>query len=317
MHDDSVSKATPGDRAQTLRALAVRFLMGADVDIVGTSTAPGVQTMETALSSLRGEIDCGDSPDVVELVLGLCAGSETSATLTGTTRETFEPTAAQLRAFGASVETTNGGLPIVVVGTREPQTRVFLLVNPSRGTSAALTLAARAAGIAVSIRGDKSYDDGAERLLAYLDATGARTIAIPRDFHEAATLLVGATTTPDASVRLESVSVNPLRTGLLDVLAAMGAPVTSKNERNVCGSPVADLAARHAPLRGTTIAGDLLARSRPELDLIACLAANAVGETRVLGRGLPDPAGTFERLPNGIAFPGLGADTVKVSETTA
>ncbi|MDQ2992027.1 MAG: hypothetical protein M3R30_04305 [Candidatus Eremiobacteraeota bacterium] len=273
--------------------------------------------MRNALCSLHGEIDCGDAAEVVELVLGLCAGSETSATLTGTTRETFEPTAAQLRAFGASVETTNGGLPIVVRGTREPQTRTFLLVNPSRRTSAALTLAARAAGIAVTVRGDKSYDDGAERLLSYLDATGARTIAIPRDFHEAATLLVDATTTPGESVRFESVGVNPLRTGLLDVLAAMGAPVTRENERSVCGSPVADLTARIAPLRGTTIAGDLLARSRPELDLIAHLAARALGETRILGRDLPDPAGTFERLPNGIAFPGLAADTVKVSETNA
>ncbi len=317
MHDDSPSKAIPGDRALTLRALAVRFLVGDDIDIVGASTAPGVQTLETALSSLHGDIDCGDSPDVVELILGLCAGSETSATLTGTTRETFEPTAAQLRAFGARVETTNGGLPIVVGGTLAPQTRAFLLVNPSRGTSAALTLAARRAGVAIGIRGDKSYDDGAERLLAYLDATGARTIAIPRDFHEAATMLVDATITPGARVRLERIGADPLRTGLLDVLSAMGAPATRENERDLCGSPVADLGARHAPLRGTTVAGDLLARSRPELDLIARLAENAVGETRVLGRDLPDPAGRFERLPNGIAFPGLRADTEKVSETTA
>lgn len=317
MRDHSESHTVSGDLALTLRALAIRFLMGDDVDVVGASTAPGVQTMEAALSSLDGEIDCGDESDVVELVLGLCAGSGTHATLTGTTRQTFEPTAAQLRAFGANIETTNGGLPIVVRGTREAQTRVFLLVHPSRGTKAALTLAARAAGVSIAIRGDKSYDDGVERILGCLDATGTRTIAIPGDFHEAAILLVDATLTPNASLRIVGIDVDPLRTGVLDVLAAMGAPVVRENERDLSGSPVADLIATAAPLRGTTIAGDLLARSRNEFELIARLAANALGGTRVLGRDLPDPDGTFERLPNGIAFPGLRADTEKVSETTA
>jgi len=320
------SAPLPGDESTTLRALAIAALFARPIAIENGSSGPAAQALARGVRAIAESgafrsavlpIDCGDSSEVAEVLMGLIAGHDIEATLVGDYGASLEPTAAQLRAFGALVESTNGTLPVAIRGTASPQTRSFLLVAPSPATYSSLSLAARGAGVPIVVGGDKAFDDVTERLFAYLDRSGASSIAVPGDFGEAARRIVDAVLTPGASARLEGVNVNPRRTGLLDVLAAMGAPVARADERETCGLPIADLAAAHAPLRGTTIAGDLLARSRPELGLLARLAAAATGETRILGRGLPDPAVPFERLPNGIAFPGLGADTARVSETTA
>jgi len=316
----------PGDEPITLRALAIGALSPRPLAVENGSPGPGAQALARGVRAISESgafhsavlpIDSGDSPEVAELLMGLIAGHDIEATLVGGYGASLEPTAAQLRAFGAQVESTNGTLPLAIRGTASSQTRSFLLVAPSSATYSSLLLAARGAGVPIVVGGDKAFDDVTERLYAYLDTSGASSIAVPGDFGEAARRIVDAVLTPGASARLEGVNVNPHRTGLLDVLAAMGAPVTRANERDLCGQPIADLVAASGPLHGITIAGDLLARSRPELELIARLAAAATGETRILGRSLPDPAVPFERLPNGLAFPGLGADTSRVNETTA
>jgi len=320
------SAPLPGDAFITLRALAIGALSARPLTIENGSRGPDAQALERGIRGIADgssfhsaalPIDCGGSTEVAELLMGLIAGHEIEATLVGDGGPSLEPTAAQLRAFGAVVETGNGTLPVAIRGTARAQTRSFLLVAPSSATRSALLLAARGAGVPIAVGGDKAFDDVTERLFAYLAATRATSIAIPGDFGEAARRIVDAVLTPGASARLERVNVNPYRAGLLDVLTAMGAPVARANEREVCGLPVADLVAAYAPLRGITIAGDLLARSRPELALLARLAAGATGETRILGRDLPDPGVPYERLPNGIAFRGLDADTPRVSETTA
>lgn len=315
----SSGTSLPGDESITLRALAVAALSPATLTIENANPGAHAQALAKGLRGIGAPgafhsaalpIDCGDSSEVAELLMGLVAGLDIEATLVGKYGASLEPTAAQLRAFGALIQSTNGSLPLAIRGTTALQTRSFLLVAPSSATYSALLLAARASHAAITVGGDKAFDDITERLLAYLDATAATTITIPGDFSEAARRIVDTVLTRGGNIRIDGVSVNPHRAGLLDVLAAMGAPVARENERGLCGQPVADLIARHAPLRGITIAGDLLARSRPEVDLLGRLATAATGETRILGRNLPDPGVPFERLPNGIAFPGLGADTL-------
>lgn len=329
----------PGDAALSLRALVAGALSPHALTIRNLGSGAGIAAAIDALRAIGASverdgttavvsggalhdasatIDCGDSADAAELLLGLCAGAGISATLTGSFASSLEPTAAQLRAFGARIETANGSVPATVHGTRDPQTRALLLVAPTRATRSALIFAARAAGVAITLGGDRGFDASAERLIDYIDGAGTREVTIPGDFAAAAPALVEAVIQPDGYVRIDGVGVDPDRTGFLDVLAAMGARVERENQRDLCGQPVADLIARHpGGLHGATVAGDVLARTRPELDLIARLATHAGGPTRLLGRDLPDPPPPFERLPNGIGFPGLLADTLKVSETTA
>jgi len=82
---------------------------------------------------------------------------------------------------------------------------------------------------------------------------------------------------------LRGVNVNPLRTGLLDVLDRMGARIAVFNRRTVAGEPVADLEVRSTPLVATAVEPEEVPRLVDELPLVALLGAFAHGSTIVRG----------------------------------
>jgi 3-phosphoshikimate 1-carboxyvinyltransferase len=106
-------------------------------------------------------------------------------------------------------------------------------------------------------------------------------ITVPGDISSAAFWLVAASIVPGSDVLLRDVGVNPTRTGILDVLLAMGADITRENERDEGGEPVADLRVRAAKLHGTTIAGDLIPRLIDEIPILAVAAGSAEGPTEI------------------------------------
>ena len=110
---------------------------------------------------------------------------------------------------------------------------------------------------------------------------GASTSVVPGDFSSAAFWLVLGVLHPSAELRIENVGLNPTRTGLLTILANMGANVERLNERDVAGEPVADLVARSSDLHGTRVDGELVPLAIDEISLVALLGLFADGETVV------------------------------------
>ena len=90
---------------------------------------------------------------------------------------------------------------------------------------------------------------------------------------------VAATVHPDAELVLQGVGVNETRSGILDVLSAMGANIELTEERVIGGEPVADLVVRSATLHGVEVGGELIPRAIDELPLVALAGAFAEGET--------------------------------------
>jgi 3-phosphoshikimate 1-carboxyvinyltransferase len=105
-------------------------------------------------------------------------------------------------------------------------------------------------------------------------------VRVPGDVSSAAFFLVAGALAADGEVVVRGVGVNPTRTGVLDVLAAMGADVARRGEGED-GEPVADLVVRPRRLTGTTVAGALVPRAIDELPVLAVAAAAADGETEV------------------------------------
>ncbi len=104
---------------------------------------------------------------------------------------------------------------------------------------------------------------------------------IPGDLSSASFLLVAALLVPGSEVDVESVGINPTRTGLLDVLRQMGADVTVHEQRQEGGEPVADVTARSSTLRATEVGGDTVVRMIDEFPLLAVAATQAEGTTIV------------------------------------
>jgi len=276
-----------------LRALgAVIQWSGADAIVTGGSLHDAVDT-----------IDCMNSGSTARMISGVCAGANLHARLDGDAslrRRPMEPVAAQLRAFGARIETTDGRLPAQIAGTSEPQTLGFILLSPSAQVKTALLLAGVFSRTAITIAGDKGSRDHTERLLRYWGAAlssdrervvlksapvSFQPVRVAGDFSAAAFFIVAATVTPGSAVRIENVGVNPTRTGLLDALQAMGAKIRLENARDDCGEPVADIMVEHSPLRGSAVGQQIAVRAIDEIPVLAVAAAFARGETRITGVG--------------------------------
>lgn len=317
----AISRINPGrDVAATreaLRALGVR-IESRDARAV---VYPGPLTPPT------GTLDCMNSGSTVRMLLGACSGAACPAAFDGDEslrRRPMEPVAAQLRAFGAAIETKDGHLPLRLTERRSIQTRRFILLSPSAQVKSALLFAGLFAGVGVRVDGDRGSRDHTERLLAYLGAPVAwderhaelhaaaalrsRPIEVAGDFSSAAFFITAAAVTPGSSLVVRDVGVNPTRTGLLDALRAMGAGIELRDERTVCGEPVADIAVEHRPLRGVTVDAGLAVRAIDEISLLAIAAAFARGTTTISGvaplRGKEsDRVAAIERLLGAVGIP--------------
>lgn len=106
-----------------------------------------------------------------------------------------------------------------------------------------------------------------------------QTVVVPGDISSAAFWLVAAAITPGSDLRIKNVGMNPTRTGVLEALEQMGADIEREHERVVTGEPVADLRVRSGPLKGCTIAGEVIPRLIDEVPILAVAAAFAQGTT--------------------------------------
>ncbi len=104
-------------------------------------------------------------------------------------------------------------------------------------------------------------------------------VIVPGDISSAAFWLVAASIIPGSELFLPNVGVNPTRTGVLEVLQAMGANIQQENFRVVTGEPVADLRVSSQPLQATVIEGSILPRLIDEIPILAVAAAFAQGTT--------------------------------------
>lgn len=305
-----------------VRATAEALMaLGVTIERDGTTHRVGGGRVREAPDTL----DCMNSGSTARLLLGVCAGANLPARFDGDAslrRRPMEPVAAQLRAFGALIDTTGGYLPMHLRARPRIETRDFILLAPSAQVKSALLFAALFAQSDVTISGDAHSRDHTERLLRYLGAEidwdgrsvslragalQARPLDIPGDFSSAAFFVVAATIAPGSALVIRDVGVNPTRTGLLDVLGQMGARVELRNPREWAGEPVADIAVEAAPLRGVGVAADLIPRCIDEVPLIAVAAAFAEGTTTVAGaRDLrtkeSDRIAAIERMLGGVGI---------------
>jgi len=82
---------------------------------------------------------------------------------------------------------------------------------------------------------------------------------------------------------LQHVGLDPTRTGVIDILQAMGAELQLSNERLAGGEPVADIRVRYAPLHGIDIDPKLVPLAIDEFPVLFVAAACASGTTRLTG----------------------------------
>jgi 3-phosphoshikimate 1-carboxyvinyltransferase len=249
-------------------------------------------------------IDCGNSGTGARLLMGAAAGLPVEATFIGDRSLSTRPmnrVLDPLREMGARVSASDGGrLPVTIAGGK---LRGISFVNSkaSAQVKSAILLAGLNTGDEVEVVEPARSRDHTENMLRAfgcdVEVEGgtirlgkrrkltATSVQIPGDPSSAAFPLVAALISPGSNVRVRSVMMNPLRTGLLTCLEEMGADLSIGNRRSAGGEEVADITARFSRLRGITVPAKRAPSMIDEYPVLAIAASLAEGRTEMHGLG--------------------------------
>jgi len=272
---------------------------------MGVAIEDDGQTVTVHGAGLRGlqepgdVVDCGNSGTTIRLMTGLLSGQRFFSVLTGDQylrKRPMKRVTEPLARMGAQIQGRGNGTlaPLAITGT---QLQGISYQSPiaSAQVKSALMLAGLYADGITTITEPTLSRDHSERMLRYfganLETTGSmvtlqggqelqgREICVPGDISSAAFLLVAALIVPGSELLIRNVGVNPTRTGVIDILQAMGGDIVLQNQRELSGEPVADLLVRSSRLKGIEISGEVVPRAIDEFPAICVAAALAEGAT--------------------------------------
>ena len=326
----------PGDKSISHRALIFGALAMGTTKIKGLLEGEDVMSTRSALvqlgvtinsSETHGEkiwmveglglggftaptapLDLGNSGTGARLLMGVIAGSGSSAVFTGDASLSSRPMARvtdPLAAMGARIEAREGTyLPLTIAGpdqllayryespvaSAQIKSAILLAGLTARGETAVIEPKAsrdhteamlRHFGVKVT---SEDLDDGRHcaRLTGEVMLT-AQDIDVPADPSSAAFLIVAALITPNSSLMLRGVGTNPLRFGLVETLKDMGGQIKLSNHRVEGGEAVADISVSSSKLTGITVPAERAASMIDEYPILSIAAAYADGTTHMIG----------------------------------
>ncbi|MCI9518594.1 MAG: 3-phosphoshikimate 1-carboxyvinyltransferase [Clostridia bacterium] len=266
---------------------------------LGAQIEVGEKTIEIVRGGIRknAELDCGNSGTTMRLLTGLLAGCEgREVSLYGDeslSRRPMKRVADPLRKMGAQIDCIGLTPPLSVTGAKLKGIDYEMPVKSAQVKSA-LLLAGLFADGKTTVHEQSKSRDHTERMLRAMGASiefddkkacvvgGAKLhnvdVEVCGDISSAAFPFVLAAGGEGGRTTVKNVGINPTRTGIIDVLRAMGADV--KTENIVEGfEPVADVTVRANTLRPIVVGGGLIPRLIDELPIIAVLCAVASGES--------------------------------------
>ena len=256
-------------------------------------------------------LDLCNSGTGARLLAGALAAQPLSTVLTGDASLSARPMrriADPLTRMGATVAylDRDGHLPMRVSGGALTPLRHRSAVASAQVKGAVL-LAGVGAGVAVEVREPRQSRDHSERMLEGMgvrvleeEAAGRWCVRIPSppsrlepldmtvpgDFSSAAFFVAWALLSGGhAPLTIRGVGLNRSRTGLLPVLARMGAEVEVVPRETAGGEEVGDLRVdtHAARVKATEVGGDEIPGMIDEVPVLAVLAARAEGVTRITG----------------------------------
>ncbi|HJV64153.1 MAG TPA: 3-phosphoshikimate 1-carboxyvinyltransferase [Geomonas sp.] len=285
------------DALATLKAFRA---MGVEVEDDGFALAIHGKGLH-GLTEPSDVLDCGNSGTSMRLLAGLLAGQNFFSVLSGDKYLRARPmkrVVAPIGQMGGRIHGRVGGekAPLAIQGCRLKAIEYDSPVSSAQVKSAIMLAGLYADGETV-IREPHLSRDHSERMLRYLGASvesfdggvriggdvelSGREIAVPGDISSAAFFMVAALIVPNSELLIRGVGINPTRTGIIDILKAMGGDLELLNQREESGEPVADIRVRSSQLKGIEISGELVPRAIDEFPVI-CVAASVAEGTTVL-----------------------------------
>ena len=279
-----------------LRALGVQIERPAETSV--RVHGVGLSGLKPASASL----DMGNAGTAMRLFMGLLAGQSFDSTLIGDAslmKRPMERAARPLRDMGASIETVEGKPPVRLHGGRALHGIDFVMPVASAQVKSAVLLAGLMADGVTRVTEPAPTRDHTERMLRGFgvdvtregasvtlrggQALHAMHVRVPGDFSSAAFFMVAGSIARSGELHIENVGMNPTRTGLLDILRAMGADITIESRDDSGPEPLATLRVRPARLRGIEVPLNLVPLAIDEFPVFFIAAACAEGVSLLRG----------------------------------
>lgn len=276
---------------QVFRDLGVKI-----EDKDGVITIQGVGM--TGLKAPKKPLDMENSGTSIRLISGVLAGADFEVEMFGDdslSKRPMDRVTLPLTKMGAKIsgQTERDLPPLHLKGSKNLTPIEYELPIASAQVKSALIFAAlqaqgqsiivekectrnhtedmlRQFGGHLSLEGKKITVQGPQKL------TGQKVV-VPGDISSAAFWLVAGLIVPNSRVELKNVGINETRTGILDVIHAMGGKLELTDIDPIAKS--ATLIVETSDLKGTEIGGALIPRLIDELPIIALLATQAEGVT--------------------------------------
>ena len=236
-------------------------------------------------------LDTGNSGTLARLLSGILSCQNFDSSINGDESLNSRPMKRiidPLTSLGAIIKSKDYKLPISFKASNSLIPIAYKSPIPSAQIKSCLLLAALFIDGESVISEETKTRDHTERLLKYLGypfevndkaivirgngSLSARAIDIPSDISSAAFFIVAALITQGSDILLTNIGTNPLRTGIIDVLIAMGADIKLIKNRLVGDEPVSDIRIKYSRLNSINISGKIISRLIDELPIlfIAC-----------------------------------------------
>lgn len=251
------------------------------------------------LEESREVLDVGNSGTTIRLLMGILSGSHFHTCLIGDDSIAKRPmtrVTTPLKKMGALIDGRKNGefIPISIRGGHLKGMCYEMPVASAQVKSSILFAGLQAEGETTVIESSPTRDH-TERMIQKFGGTVEKEgnkititggqklkgthVDVPGDISSAAFFLVAAAITPGSEVLLKDVGLNPTRTGILDVLADMGADFEISVTSGEGFEPIGNILIKFSNLKGTVIEGDIIPRLIDEIPIIALLATQATGTT--------------------------------------
>ena len=276
---------------QVFRDLGVEI---EDKDGVVTIQGVGMDGLKAPQKALN----MGNSGTSIRLISGVLAGADFEVEMFGDdslSKRPMDRVTLPLKKMGVTIsgQTERDLPPLYLKGTKSLRPIQYELPIASAQVKSALIFAAlQAQGQSVIIEkectrnhtedmlqqfgGDLSVD-GKKITVQGPQKLSGQTVVVPGDISSAAFWLVAGLIVPNSRVVLKNVGINETRTGIIDVIRAMGGKLEITDIDPIAKS--ATLTVETSELNGTEIGGALIPRLIDELPIIALLATQAQGQT--------------------------------------
>ena len=276
---------------QVFRDLGVEI---EDKDGVVTIQGVGMGGLKTPQKAL----DMGNSGTSIRLISGVLAGADFEVEMFGDdslSKRPMDRVTLPLKKMGVTIsgQTERDLPPLQLKGTKNLRPIQYELPIASAQVKSALIFAAlQAQGQSVIVEkectrnhtedmlrqfgGDLSVD-GKKIAVQGPQKLSGQKVVVPGDISSAAFWLVAGLILPNSRVVLKNVGINETRTGIIDVIRAMGGKLEITDMDPIAKS--ATLTVETSELNGIEIGGALIPRLIDELPIIALLATQAQGQT--------------------------------------